>query len=353
MKHDWPVEPTTKDGSVETTLPSRGSEPHQGATLKPQALRGRGLRLLRGTLVFLILGFCGFLGFFAWFLISNVAKISTNPWNITPLGRDTAGVANILVLGMGDPGHAGEKLTDTILVMRQDAQTGRAGNISIPRDLRVQPRQYGAMKINALNAVGGPELTETVVEDITGTTMSGRVSIRFAALSGLVDAVGGLDVSVAQDLVDPEYPCADNQYRSCGLVIRAGAQHMDGATVLTYVRCRKGTCGNDFGRSARQQEILALLRPKLTDPKLILEPAKIRAITSAVTGNVETNLSVVQMLQFAWGWQRSSGDPISVVLSTKTDGLLRSDPAGSSDLLPVGGTFDAVRERVARMFIGN
>jgi anionic cell wall polymer biosynthesis LytR-Cps2A-Psr (LCP) family protein len=177
------------------------------------------------------------------------------------------------------------------------------------------------------------------------------VETDFSGLKNLVDAVGGIDVRVKDRLADPEYPCEDNQYKSCGLVIEPGLQHMDGVRALQYVRCRKGTCGNDFGRAARQQEVIALLRPKLMDWHLVLHPARLKALAEATQASIKTDLGFIQLLELGNSW-RQAGDnnPVNLVLSTAPGGYLRSDPAGSSDLLPIGGDFTAISQRVADIF---
>src|SRR2546430_246083 len=54
-----------------------------------------------------------------------VAKISTQPLQIGGLASDSDGRVNVLVLGVGDPGHAGEGLSDTMMVMSLDTRTKR------------------------------------------------------------------------------------------------------------------------------------------------------------------------------------------------------------------------------------
>lgn len=126
---------------------------------------------------------------------------------------------------------------------------------------------------------------------------------------------------------------------------------MNGARVLQYVRCRKGTCGNDFGRAARQQDIITLLRPKVTDPALLLHPYQLKTLVSAVQKGINTNLGLAQLVELVLSWkQAANNQSVNLVLSTAPGGYLRSDPAGSSDLLPVGGDFSAISARVQDIF---
>lgn len=288
---------------------------------------------------------------YAGYLLSIVAKVSTEPWQLSPLSADANGRTNILVLGVGDPGHAGEKLSDSLMLVSLDKQQRRVAQVSIPRDMRVTIPGYGRSKINAANAYGGVDLAQQTVANTFDTQVDYYLQTNFSGLKGVVDAVGGLDIDVKEPLVDREYPCDDNQYKVCGLNIQPGLQHMDGAQVLKYVRCRKGTCGNDFGRAERQQEVLNLLKPKVLDASLLWNPARLKTLSAAVQSGIKTDMSLWQLVSFANRWRTDSDNrPVNLVLSTAKDGYLRSDPAGSSDLLPIGGNFTAIANKFRTLF---
>ncbi|GAC1601610.1 MAG: hypothetical protein NVS3B29_03520 [Candidatus Saccharimonadales bacterium] len=288
---------------------------------------------------------------YAIYIIGIVAKISTNSWQLSGLTADSSGRTNILVLGVGDPGHDGENLSDTMMLLSLDGSSHRTAQISIPRDLRVKIPGYGYSKINAANVYGGVPLAERTVSNTLGVPVDYYLKTNFSGLKDLVDAVGGVDVNVKTALIDWEYPCDYNQYEVCGLNIPAGSQHMNGTTALQYVRCRKGTCGNDFGRAARQQEVISLLQPKLTDWHLLLNPVALTKVAEAAQKGIETDMGLVQLLELAKTWKDNIGQaPVQLVLSTAPGSYLRSDPAGSSDLLPIGGNFTQVGEAVKNIF---
>jgi LCP family protein required for cell wall assembly len=284
------------------------------------------------------------------YIASILAKVSTQPLDLSGLSADSSGRTNVLVLGEGDPDHAGANLTDTMMVVSYDRSSKRIAQISIPRDLRVRIPDHGTGKINSANALGGTQLAAQTVSDTLGIPINYVVQTNFSGLKGLVNAVGGIDVNVKQPLVDPEYPCEDNQYKSCGLDIEPGPQHMDGTVALQYVRCRKGTCGNDFGRAARQQEVIGLVRAKLAKWQTVANPSELIAVTTAVRDSLSTDLGAVQMIEFAWDWQSAQQrNPIQLVFSTSPGGYL-INASGSSDLLPADGTYEAMSSRVQNIF---
>lgn len=324
-------------------LPSQ--QPEGPVEVEPRKRR-RWTKVVGIIVIVLIIALVGY----GWSLAATLAKISSQPLSLSGLTTDDTGRTNILILGVGDPGHAGQNLSDTIMVVSLDTKTKRVAQVSIPRDLRVQISGHGANKINAANALGGVALAEQTVSNTLNLPINYYVETNFTGLKEMVDAVGGIDVNVKTRLADPEYPCDNDQYKACGLDIEPGLQHMNGTTALQYARCRKGTCGNDFGRAARQQEIINLVRQKATQWSTVLNPAKLTAITAALRDGLKTDLGSLQMAQLALDWQAAQkNQPIQLVLSTSPGGYLKSS-GYSSDLLPADGTFDAIDERVHNIF---
>jgi LCP family protein required for cell wall assembly len=279
---------------------------------------------------------------------SSLAGISKRPFSLTGLAS-SAGRTNVLILGQGDPGHAGTGLTDTMMVVSFNAKTKQVAEISVPRDLRVDIPGYGYAKINEANALGGSALARQVVSSTLGIPIDYVVSADFTSLEDLVNAVGGIDVNVKTELIDTEYPCSYNQYLACGLDIKPGLQHMDGARALEYTRCRKGNCGNDFGRDARQQEVINLVRQKVISTSILLHPSRFHSLTTAIRNNFTTDLSGTDMIQLALLWQQQKGQPIQLVLSTAPDSYL-TDAYDSSDLVPTDGTFATIQAKVQNIF---
>lgn len=302
------------------------------------------LRILVLIFVLVVAGVIGYAGYVA----SIVAKISTNPFNLSALSGDENGRVNVLVLGVGDPGHAGEGLSDTMLVLSLDTRAHKIVEVSVPRDLRVDIPGYGEGKINQANADGGPQLAEQTVSNTLNIPINYYLRSDFSGLKQLVDAVGGIDVDVKQRLYDPEYPCDYDQFKACGLDIQPGIQHMDGTKALQYVRCRKGTCGDDFGRAARQQEVINLVRKKITDWRILVNPAKLTPIVQAVRNGVQTDMGAVQMLEFAQNWQQGQKNQPVTFVPSLSNGYLA--PAGASDLVPSDGDFSQIQKHIQDLF---
>jgi LCP family protein required for cell wall assembly len=286
----------------------------------------------------------------AAFVYFNVSKISVNPFGFGQLKGEAQGRVNILMLGVGDPGHDGADLSDTDIVLSIDTKTHQVAVISVPRDTQVNIPGYGPAKINNANADGGVPLATQVFQNTLGIPIDYYVKANFTGLEEVVDAVGGIDVDNTTLLDDPEYPCANNQYKSCGYRLTPGHYHLNGAEALEYVRCRKGTCGDDFGRAARQQEVMQQIRLKATSAGTLSNPVTLAKLVSAAGSNVQTNLSLNNLLRLDQLTKSASqGSILSIVFNLNPDGFLETDPA-NTNLLPVGGNFDAIQQFVQNVF---
>ena len=128
---------------------------------------------------------------------------------------------NYLVLGADQrPGWESWR-TDSIMVVAIDPKTEQVGIISIPRDLYVDIPGYGKERINSVDYIGekkkypggGPALAARVISDTLGIPIQHHVRIEMEGLVRLVDALGGVDVT----LDCPLYERTPNGVRAEGL----------------------------------------------------------------------------------------------------------------------------------------
>ena len=320
---------------------------------QPESLEPPKRYLIRKILLVLLL----LVILFALYIGYNLLKYRLIPLVLGHLKAKPKVGLTPLVLGIGDPGHAGENLSDTIMVVSIEPQSHKAALISIPRDLRVNIPGYGYAKINQANSDGeryhypggGAKLAEQTITDNLGLPIHYYALTNFNGLKSLVDAVGGVDITVTERLYDPEYPCDNNQYAVCGLDIEPGHYHMNGTLALQYARCRKGTCGNDFGRALRQQEVLSQIREKAFKWQNFLNPLKLSLISETLGNNLKTDLTTDNLIELGLIWRQITPDRTqNVVLSTQPGNFLKS--SGTSDLVPVGGNFNQIQNYLQNIF---
>jgi LCP family protein required for cell wall assembly len=179
-----------------------------------------------------------------------------------------------------------EGLSDSMLLIRFNPQTGQLVVLSLPRDTRTYVR--GSLtKLNEANAHGGPALAAESVSDLLGGVAVDRyVRINVQGVEKLIDALGGVTVTVPQDMKYQD----DSQHLYINL--KAGEQKLNGNQSLQFLRFRYDANG-DIGRIQRQQTFMRALAEQTINPATI---ARLPKILSVIQSNVDTNLSVEELL---------------------------------------------------------
>jgi LCP family protein required for cell wall assembly len=199
--------------------------------------------------------------------------------------------------------------TDTLLVFVADRTTPRVGMISLPRDLWIPIPSHGEERINAAYELGGSQTAKQTVSNVLGQRIDRYVLIGLQGVRDIVDAVGGVDITVATAIHDDQYPTDD--YGIQTVDIPAGRQHMDGDLALKYARTRHQD--SDFGRIARQQQVLAAVRNAMLNP---LNWPRIPAVATAVTQSLKTDVSPLDLVAVGAAMLRDPGDPDRLVVDT-------------------------------------
>ncbi|MEV6181894.1 LCP family protein [Streptomyces sp. NPDC052016] len=173
-------------------------------------------------------------------------------------------------------GSAEGKRTDSMMILH----TGSNGDtlISLPRDSDVEiPTFVGSesgktykgtgrhVKLNAAYAEDGPELLVRTVEFNTGLRIDHYVEIGFAGFANIVDAVGGVEMDIPQDIKDTK----------SGADFKKGKQTLNGEEALAFVRTRYALAGSDLDRTKNQQKFLAALANQVATPGTLLNPFKL------------------------------------------------------------------------------
>lgn len=146
---------------------------------------------------------------------------------------------------------------DAIMVASVSADYAEVTLISLPRDTVDVPLPGGETyerKINALYAEQGVEALVGAMEELYQLPIDGYVVLDMDDYTELVAAVDGVDVNPEAPLVDP----------IVDLDLEAGPQEIGPGTARSYVRSR---VDQDYGRMARQQEVVVSLVERLTDPE--------------------------------------------------------------------------------------
>lgn len=270
---------------------------------------------------------------------------------------------NVLLLGMGGPGHDGPYLTDTIIIASIQPSTGKVAMISIPRDLAVNIPKHGYRKINSANAIGevekkdwGAAFAAEVIEDTFGIDIHYYIRVDFKAFEEMIDEVDGVSVNVERSFVDSQYPAANNQYQTVSF--KKGVQTLSGEDALMYARSRHGNNGegSDFARAKRQQKVLLALKEKILSLRTLANPVRIYNITKSLDTHITTNMAFSEIIALVkLSRELDTKELITVVLDTSSNGYLVNGTGtnGAFILSPKSGNFDEINSLIAHVFEHN
>jgi LCP family protein required for cell wall assembly len=224
---------------------------------------------------------------------------------------------NILLLGTdhsanGQPGRSSDEHSDSMMLLRTDPGRHRLIYLSIPRDLRASIPGYGDEKINAAMQIGGPKLAVETVDALFGSALriNHVVVVDFGSFEKLIDAVGGIDVNVPENILSNRFDCPYPASR-CGSWrgwrFDKGVQHMDGHRALIYSRIRENQLDasySDITRAQHQQDVMQATLRKLASASMFF---RLPFEGSSLLEPIATDLSTWDFVQLGWVKFRASG----------------------------------------------
>ena len=325
-------------------VPPSGGGPGRGSGRRPKRRRKVPIwmRVVMVLLLVLIVGGCG--GY--WYYQANFSNafskilgqdVTRAPGEKDPNQGRTGDILsgpriNILLLGSDtDQKFAeGKYIAQTDIVVTIDPTSKTVGMLSIPRDFYVNVPRYGMHKLDEAYGLGGVDLSRQTIQQDFGIPINYYAWVGLDGFIKVINEVGGVDVDVLHPLVDDSYPDdvganANNPYALKRLYLAPGPQHLDGETALEYVRSRHADLVGDFGRSARQQQVLTALKAKLDNPDIF---SKLPNIANALSGYLKTEMQlsdILKLMNFA-----RSLDP------NKINKLILGPPYSSSGQIPGG-----------------
>lgn len=337
-------------------------------------------------------------------LLKNLTK--SLPGAKDELKGEDKGRVNVLLLGMRGEGIVGGGLlADTIMVVslhpkdeKNPNDTTRASMVSIPRDLYVKvPGRNEQRKINAVYALGeergrgeGLKDMRTIVGEITGLDIPYGAVINFAGFKDLVDALGGITVTLQEPFTETvqflgleqrcdgikyvipsgnyevkrvkrkngTYYANPNRYPLCyakvnpetmecggNFKLPAGDNQLNGEKALCYARSR--ATSNDFERARRQQIVIDAIKAKALSVGTLTDFGKINALMDSLGNNVLINFETWELKRLFELYQTNSQATIThKVLENSEEGLLYA-PTETKEagyiLLPRGDNYDRIR----------
>ena len=269
-------------------------------------------------------------GIAAYFYLNDFVAKVTDGGNLlglifsdpdTPLQQDENGRTNIIIFGtegysMDDPNYAGGFLTDSMMLLSINQETGDAKAVSLPRDLKASFTCTGTGKFNEIyyceynkskDEQAASQKLADAFEEVLGVKVHYKIHANWDAVVKIVDAVGGIDVVFTYkdqgwdgDEVTIETTSkkglrdADSHGHVYIDYPNGQVIHLDGAAALAVARVRNayggwGAASGNFNREVFQQRILEAIIKKAKAKNIISDLGAVLQIKSAVGDNLRTN----------------------------------------------------------------
>lgn len=233
---------------------------------------------------------------------------STRPAPPTPAAGSSDVPITLLLVGVDSgaeplPGEAvvdpGGANAEVVMLVQVSADRNSAVAVSLPAGsvVPVSPPGTGGngspgtgtASIRTAFDTGGPTMLVQTVESLTDVRIDHYVSVDFAGFAEITDALGGVDVRVAE--------ATEVQ----GVSFTRGLNHLGGPQALVYVRQRSGLPDGELDRVRRQQSYLRAVMVEVARDNLLTDPMQLDDFTLALTGalSVEDTMSDMDVVSLA------------------------------------------------------
>ena len=207
----------------------------------------------------------------------SVTDITSKPFNVLISGSDTRG-------GFDENGRS-----DVIMIATVNPKTSTILLTSVPRDFYVTTAcdagdgcMQGALDKITHTGIHGTNTTKRTVEQLLGIEINYTFKVGFDTVTELVDALGGVDVTVA-----PGY-AVNNFNALSGFSVHEGINHLNGEQALAFARERYAYSEGDRQRTKNQQLVLMGIVDKVTSPAIVTNYS---SIMDAMANTFSTTMS--------------------------------------------------------------
>lgn len=210
---------------------------------------------------------------------------------------------NILLLGLDflDEGH---QRSDAIMI----ASVGKDGMklASVMRDTMVDIPGHGRHKLNSAYSYGGAELMMRVINETFDLNITNYAAVDLRTLVDVIDAVGGVEVSVEENELPNVNKYAWNTYKKISAqsgdtysryaasqpLTQTGMQRLNGLFATSYSRIR--AIDSDYMRTARQREVLSALLKQVKAN--CWDVNMYRKLLDVARNSIDTNLHLAEII---------------------------------------------------------
>lgn len=196
------------------------------------------------------------------------------------------GIYNILLAGTDD----GDMQVDTLHILQIDTATENTAMLSIPRETLIFGN-YSVPKISTVygsagKGEDGAKALVLAVKDLVGFQVDGYLLMSPADLRKTVDALGGVDFNVPQEMY------VEDDQGAVLVDLDEGEQHMDGTAAIQLMRYRDYDDENTERAEVQRDFITAMIRQFQT----AASENGLESVTGELTGYLMTDMDA-ELLQ--------------------------------------------------------
>ena len=196
---------------------------------------------------------------------------------------------NALIVGTN------QNLTDTMMYVNYNVETGKVAMMSIPRDTYITNEYCVGHKLNSLYRGKNTQAFVEQIEELIGVDIDYYLIFDSKMLIDIVDKVGGVEVDVP---VRMKY---DDPTQNLHIDLKKGTQVLNGKQAEQFVRYRKGNDGSGYARGdlqrteVQQQFIKNFISTVLSAKNL----SKIPDLINVALDNTDTNITAREVLKYS------------------------------------------------------
>lgn len=272
---------------------------YNGKTIKGERNK-KGLRIFLKILLVILILLVLFCSWVAWYTYSKLSKVNYVKLENIEINEGVVeqlkGYRNIVLFGVDARANTYDNTrSDCIIIASINQDTNEVKLTSVYRDTYVYIEGHGYDKITHAYAYGGPQLAINTINKNFDLNISEFVAVNFDAVVEIVDAVGGVPITIEKDelnYINDYISAVDSQMgRKTARVTKTGTQTLSGVQALAYSRIRY-TAGGDYKRTERMRDVLNAGFNKIKT----LNVGKLNNLADILLPKVYTNITSTEIL---------------------------------------------------------
>lgn len=301
---------TTKKPSSKKKAPSRSSSARSASTKKKgstkKAAKKKRRMLIFGVEILVLLALL--VGFYVVRQLQKIQKpefdqseVQVNEGISEEVVQTMKGYTTVALFGL-DTRKAGQlgkgNRSDTMIIASINNDTKEVKLVSVYRDTYLDLTNGKYNKCNGAYSAGGPKQAVEMLNKNLDLDIEYYVSVDFAALTKVVDLLGGIEIDVDESEIEHLNNYTEETSEVTGVkttkLTQTGLQTLDGVQATSYCRIRY-TAGDDFKRTERQREVIMEIVNKAKSASI----TDINSIIDAVFPMIATNYTNDQLIAMA------------------------------------------------------